>query len=109
MNQPTDVQLKRFWEWCGFQPRYGGLIGQEHIIGWHYPNRDTHLKTPELTLNNLFKYAVPKLRYALLQWSGQEWTAEVQYPPFTGFIPAGSDPSLALFWAVNEIIEEGTK
>lgn len=69
MKQPTEQEIREFWEWCGltlenrvgYQGCYKG-IGYSGVerIGKHLPPRD---------LNNLFKYAIPKL--------DDEWTLEI--------------------------------
>ena len=45
MTEPTQEQIKEFWEWCGLKGKWaeGGK----------------YLKFPRLNLTNLFKYAVP--------------------------------------------------
>jgi hypothetical protein len=49
---------QKFWEWCGFT-RYDRWTTNEQ--GWKAPNGDKFLDAPPIDLNNLFKYAVPKL------------------------------------------------
>ena len=58
MTEPTKEQLKEFWEWCGLthkRNKDGTLIWYDlggHFIAFGYILLD---------LNNLFKYAVPKI------------------------------------------------
>ena len=63
MTEPTEEQIKEFWEWCGltiyeddttftlWQDSRGKLVCCGHT--------DRML---DIDLNNLFKYAVPKLK-----------------------------------------------
>ena len=43
--KPTDEQVRKFWEWCGFTFCDDGIAAT----------------MPLIDLNNLFKWAVPKL------------------------------------------------
>ena len=65
-------ELKDFWEWCGFkwiqkkEDMIFGPIPQYHwnlIAHWQYPDGHNHEELPALTLDNLFKWAVPKLGF----------------------------------------------
>ena len=94
-NKPTKEQLKELWKWCGFK---------EGTHGWLYePDKPVMPIFPELTLNNLFKIAVPKaidkimaqrecssdLAYAILF---KKWLQKLELD-----IPNYED---ALFWAI---------
>jgi hypothetical protein len=46
-KEPTPEETEKFWEWCGFR-----LVGKSITRSSDFPDID---------LNNLFKYAVPKL------------------------------------------------
>ena len=114
MNQPTKEQMRWFCEQCGLRNLYG------RYDTWLYPD-GKYGNQPDLDLNNLFKYAVPKLDKKVSgtnAWiTGLDITfsygahqggiicgvqAEVlvkdvhntQYSSITG------DPALALFWAI---------
>ena len=114
LEQPTKEQIKEFWEWCGFTLRcppekdaYGRGI-------WNYP--EGTYGNLELDLNNLFKYAVPKLRdnyqYELIGWNEGQHKAIINKlqkgwaETYTTAID--KDPALALFWAIWEVMENGT-
>ena len=56
MNEPTQEELKRFWEKCGFKHFYG-----DSGEGWIYPDECCYQLLPPLTLDNLFKYGWPQL------------------------------------------------
>lgn len=56
-DKPTQEELKKFWEWCGFRLDDGG------DFKWWYKPEGDHLplgEEPALDLNNLFQNAVPK-------------------------------------------------
>jgi hypothetical protein len=105
-KQPTEAEKKEFWEWCGIEqmqnnsPTVGAdmtLIGDKMLLR----------ELPALDLNNLFKYAVPKLAYTRLHYSAfmNEFAAEV-YKDMggIGYMKHGQDPAPALFWAIMEVI-----
>jgi hypothetical protein len=103
--KPTEEQIKEFWEWCGFKP-YKGICGY-----WIPPDNKAADILPELDLNNLFKYAVPKLikelplgTLTLECFNGGKWICE-----FTGYDGAEAEDtnlSLALFWAIWKVIND---
>ena len=108
MKAPTQEQIKEFWEWCGF------LYGEPNEKTVTYPNGMEYYP-PDVDLNNLFKYAVPKL----FNWSMAKdfelcsdteiretglTQASIQTLAFNNKEFRGSakhkDPTLALFWAI---------
>ncbi len=99
MNEPTEAQIKEFWEWCG-------LIKIKR--GWKFPNGDALIDcgNPPIDLNNLFRYAVPKLdKYRLeVDWSKIErHFAYAEIGEKSGTV-WNDDPALALFWAIWAVI-----
>ena len=110
MNQPTEEQIKEFWEWCG--------IAKNDCDTWAngYPCYDS--------LDHLFKYAVPKLYpelkiYHIGFLTSQkdskacilniEAGAEQHYRSegYKGLLDKrgfGSTEALALFWAIRSLI-----
>jgi len=119
--KPNDEQIKELWEWCGWKVlelpvridydkehpmkayayyHQSGVEGKEWAL---FPQ-------PELDLNNLFKWAVPKLSGCELYWyhNDDEWR---------GFASSGydeklrsaehydKDPALALFWAIYKVFK----
>jgi hypothetical protein len=116
--EPSKEQIKEFWEWCGFKK----LDNPTADVKWAYCYPDGNLYSfksfPPIDLNNLFKWAVPKL----INKDGQGGVAFRQYPDGlmcvialesqTGFdehkiFRADKDPALALFWAIYKVIKEG--
>ena len=111
-KQPTEAQVKEFWEWCGFEEihhkgYWNNLYWKAPIDGWEYPIR------PCIDLNNLFKHAVPKLENPLIilhlqegTWLCQVYHAKIEGKPYTIGVYEDKDPALALFWAIYEAIKE---
>jgi len=117
--QPTEEQVKKFWEWCGFRYRYipyGSLQARELP---EYPDiadaqkycltdpNSCESDYPELDLNSLFKWAVPKVlesgidvTVTAYRTSPVKWQADLGYLMHTEL-----DPALALFWAIWKVIE----
>lgn len=86
--KPTDEQIKEFWEWCGLkviQSADGYLMVK---------NAKGHTSWLDVDLNNLFKYAVPKVgknHMGLFAF----WIRQA--------VVEDKDPALALFWALWEV------
>lgn len=108
-KKPTEAQIKEFWEWCGVK------LDDDGSFKWWYLPDGSHLplgEEPALDLNNLFKYAVPKVRYCDVTKidtlnRSEEYVASVRYGEGTvGNTGYGrsKDPALALFWAIWEVI-----
>lgn len=124
MKKPTEEQLEKFWEWCGFRTVVEPFVNDSgyHGIGtsFFYPNskqasaystqvEDMSYLYPVIDLNNLFKYAVPKLESSGLRIVFSLGT-EVNEASLFWHVQIGkawdsnSDPALALFWAIYKII-----
>ena len=121
--KPTDEQVKEFWEWCGFKwegdDTAGFWLGSD---SYTYCFPCIHLTPtemlPPIDLNNLFKYAVPKLEYVRLCWQPylNKWSGSVMIRTLAGVpnkdvvggveITKGidKDPALALFWAIYKVV-----
>ncbi len=118
----TQEQVKMLWEWCGFKQLEAGRGGYhfrstKKIWNWLPPGETERHKSipflPPVDLNNLFKYAVPKLERVKLYHVAHylDYRAEVQLADDAGDIISGAnrlnpDPALALFWAIWQIIKE---
>ena len=99
-EKPSEIQIKKFWEWCGVQEHPVGISKAERELGyvttggWEYPDID---------LNNLFKWAVPKLyelgwEYHLI---GYTYHTVDLYKGKRRISSKGlKKPDLALFWAI---------
>ena len=109
-SQPSENQIREFWEWCGFEHLPCSQITRERC--WVDPIEGDHTKErPPIDLNNLFKYAVPKLRYAdIIKPDGKDtYGASVRNGEGIvgkqGYNFDNEDPALALFWAIYEVIK----
>ena len=127
-KQPTQEQIKEFWEWCGFRWEGEDEVGKGFWLspdGYAYCYPNNHLTSTELLpfidLNNLFKYAVPRLQdrghqVELLAFEHKGFRATVYKECFSrrgsdGYDPClepitqqdSEDPALALFWAIWEV------
>lgn len=113
--KPTDEQKKELLEWCGFTLRCPPERDAYKRGIWNYPDGMTG--DVELDLNNLFKYAVPKLA------EGGRFLAMIMATPNKklvyryivnmvnddmdiGIEKQSEDPALALFWAIWEVMGE---
>jgi len=88
MIEPTKEQIRELWGKCGLK---------EGTYGWMYdPAKPFNPIMPPIDLNNLFKYAIPKVREILgadeLSKRLQGWLNDV--------IQCGLDPAESLFWVV---------
>jgi hypothetical protein len=119
MNEPTKEQIKEFWEWCGFCYRYvpyGSLQARELPESTDMTDTDKLCLTdpngweseyPSFELNNLFKWAVPKL--LKLGMHSVEFVYDSNgikcfLSPLSNWVRA-ENPTLALFWAAWAVKE----
>lgn len=128
--EPTQAQIREFWEWCGLTLRdevgYHGWYRGIGVTGWEWV-------ASELTidLNSLFKYACLKLIaemwFPTVSWAtyegdregiteGDGWFADLNYygidreerlerygqPVWFGS-GHDTDPAIALFQAIQEM------
>jgi len=109
MTENKDAIARKIWEWCGFT-RYD--LWSTRGQGWKAPNGDKFPNTPELTLDNLFKYAVPKLcagdRYSVKIYT-HKYNTEVcilsHYADHRNSLGNNPDPAEALAQAILKVIE----
>ena len=106
MDKPTDEQIQFVWERCGFKETRKVLYCNKDKTAyraWLDPdgNKDHWTySTPPIDLNNLFKYAVPKLEppdFSFYQTNDGEWIVSLYHEVIT---IKDKDPALALFWAI---------
>ena len=117
-KQPTELQVKKFWEWCGLvhinRPQRQvansceAMTLDTPVNGWYKPNFKqgtselvTLKSTPKIDLNSLFKYAVPKL----LGKIGKVKTVGLVNKAVCDAVESKGEIALALFWAINSVIE----
>ena len=114
--KPTEERAERFWKWCGFTylPYKGDpLLGKIHDACWLNPNEsglkpdNWHFNLPVIDLNNLFKWAIPRV-------DGYKLVTNPEIPDVARaevrvcnryFCDGDKDPALALFWAIMKVID----
>ena len=123
-SYPSENEIRRFWEWCGFTRHpsytyYEAPFGKDNKVPcWVSPLGNTIEEgMPPIDLNNLFRYAAPKLigdyKYSLgLETDVDYHTRESTYtfsfsndPLVINSQVTDKDPALALFWAIYKLIE----
>ena len=122
-NEPTEEQLQEFWEWCGFRqlPRGNKAYHFERgtkVMNWLPPGETETWKSvdylPYLDLNNLFQYAILKLKrigysYELVEWNEGQHKAIINKLckgwAETYTTSVDKNPALALFWAIWEVVQ----
>ena len=102
-------RLEKFWRRCGFQfwkPVEGGAYDTKYPTSELVLSRDL----PELTLDNLFKYAVPLLGDSVeieLFYPSTNWYCQIKKN--TTIVAHSnsycSEPELALFEALEKALE----
>ncbi len=100
--KPTKEQEKKFWEHFGFI--YSDDWSSK--IPYKNPQGDIVNDLP-VDLNNLFKYAVPKLKdgidVAFSKYEDTRWFVKLENQVMT---TENEDPALALFWAIWKVIKD---
>ena len=106
MKEPTQEQIKKFWEWCGFRQL------QWAKIGWHYEQTKKVMNwthdlleygsldfLPRIDLDNLFKYAVPQRSAFQIRTILMDWVEEIL------LLDKFDDKecALALFWVLDKV------
>jgi hypothetical protein len=136
MKEPTEAQIKEFWEWCGWKKlsglSYSGCelwlnpceqfdLGEPVCFDngepmYRLPKADTEMCLPPIDLNSLFAYAVPKLAefYSWINIDHVHKPIRYIVTISNGFLGkvykySGNDPALALFWAIYSVIKEVKK
>ncbi|KKN75186.1 hypothetical protein LCGC14_0383450 [marine sediment metagenome] len=122
MTEPTKEQMRVFWEGCGLRIHHikDSFAVKEHyefcfnVIGdgvsenWEEVWAGFDM-SDFLTLDNLFKYAVPKLGvgldYIQFKFRKEGWLCVVRGVGLEKRAFYYDDPALALFWALDKIRE----
>lgn len=127
MSKPTYIQIKEFWERCGwhYTPNYKkkSLLGW----GWQPPNiTEGYYQDylPPTDLNNLFEYAVSKLVKEYIELEihfdylveSNSWNVALldgfynpDEPKHLIAVANSKDPALALFWALRQVKEKSNE
>lgn len=114
-SQPSESQIRELWEWCEATcPNCHKPIATHDkvSVSYHPDICYCHSVQPEIDLNNLFKYAVPKLYE--LGWSyelaGHAYHMADLYKGERRVSSKGiPDPALALLWVIQEVIKQEEK
>jgi len=102
MDKPTKEQIKKFWEWCGFFK-----VDYADTMPWRFPaskGYECYFGIPDIDLNNLFKYAVPKV----LEKVGKYETVVLVNNAVCNAVEASGKIDEFLFWAIWEVIKNGS-
>ena len=121
MDRPTKEQIRELWEWCGLKYNATKL---GYLSYWADASGEQIEEELILDLNNLFKYAVPKLqdKGCCVTIQSYECSGYLAFISESVFSQRGSDgynpfykrisecenesPVLALFWAIYEVIKD---
>ena len=103
-KQPTQGQIKEFWEWCGCK-----LVNGHDYYYWLFLDRSTikGAAEPDIDLNNLFKYAVPLIIQHILKVYRPKWNKDSAlsyiFDLWDNKIRGGKDYPTALFETLDAI------
>lgn len=108
MKEPTKEQIRKFWEWIGWEFSPDGLYYRvnSNASGWGYVSQ-----LPPTDLNNIFRYAVPKLLNWELSKSPSGYYVEIDTKASMmsntrySFRLAGDDPALVFLQVILDAIE----
>jgi len=98
MTEPTKAQEKEFWERCGFK-------WWDTAEAWCFGKDEVSRELPPIDLNNLFKYAVPKL-WKKLNRDGEAYKFDRIWKAIIRALLDGEDISDAVFWVIWEVIND---
>ncbi len=124
MEQPTQAQIKEFWEKCDCLeikqfPTTHPLLGSGDVVyvdtyvwkptGQRLGHQMGACEFPPIDLNNLFKYAMPELERMItavrdIPSEGQQAVLDLLFKWTRDVGLRREDPALALFWAIWEVI-----
>ena len=130
VNEPTGVEVKEFWELClrecvhdwektlikDVEPEAYSCVCKKcdrrfDFCGGRFFAWGNDYEFPPIDLNNLFKYAVPKVKeyYKELSTPGYFVSAVVFFENWVDewLIDSNKDPALTLFWACYKVMKEG--
>ncbi len=96
-KEPTQEQVKEFWEWCGFRvtPHYKWCVD---------PSNNYCGKYPPIDLNNLFLWAVP----IAVERIAKEYKMDLVeakhllFHEWFNMIRQGLEDAIALFWVLDK-------
>jgi len=123
LSKPTQEQVKKLWEWCGFERLPEGKknyhfergTGDFHflahkVMNWQAPDGSIMPYLPSPTLDSLFQWATRELAAKGIdgfeaQHTVDGWHWEISDGLLDLAAAEDQDPALALFWAIWQVIE----
>lgn len=119
MSEPAKEQVKKLWLWCGLKEISGEWRYAEFKTTnrwWQFPSGKKYLYLPPVDLNTLSRWAVPKVfeKGFWMQLLGDDilgWDVRIHHLASNDnySIYQHKELTLALFWAVSQIIEKEEK
>ena len=100
-KQPTRELLKEFWERCGFS--WSPSPYRDERGYWVAPQGEALRALPQIDLNNLFEYAVPKAREEV----GADELARRMAGWISDVVLVGINPEDSLFRLLDNIRSGG--
>ena len=102
--EPTKEQIKWLWEQCGLQAdKLPCLIIDCEKERSHALCKDCHALYPDIGLNSLFKYAVPKLD-GYIMFASDDGVRVIASSDCMNYEAINENPALALFWAIFQCL-----
>ena len=109
-KEPTQKQIREFWEWCGFrQETYSSYWG-DNVTVWKYKDKIFGYGYQEfpnvaIDLNSLFEYAVPIAvkRIAKEYKMDLVEAKHLLFHEWFNMIRQGLEDAIALFWALDKV------
>jgi len=106
MTEPTQEQIKEFWEWCGFKRLPAKLWNSPEVPLYKNESGEVRAIFPPIDLNNLFKYALP-ITYIKLFTLGMGVRESYRkiFEMWLDYFFDGYSMEDALFWACWQVKE----
>ena len=116
LTELTTVEVQEFWEKCGWIFEHARYF-TDGIRRWLPPISDIEFapegsvitllnEPPTITLENLLKYAVPKLGYWSISQEKNKNVGAVAQILGTSKTMMDKDPATALFRAIQQVFKE---
>ena len=112
-KEPTEEQKNKVWKWCGLKYESYNTLAFPHQGGaWvdslgNSVDSENPFELPPIDLNNLFKYAVPRiqnLRWVKISFAGNCELRIGYKAVFNQPVKSDIDPAVALFYVCEEVI-----
>ena len=112
MKEPTETEIREFWEGCGFWYDTNQTRGLVHDIGWRDP--EGHILggcrifyLPPLDLKSLFEFAVPVAIAKIMEQQDcdLELATHILFKKWLQHMEFTHDFVNPLFWAIWEVVK----